>query len=96
MTETRTKKKPRRTKMVALQQVFHRQRMVAEGEVFMWIGDHLPPKETAIKAPPEATLGRAVPADDAPAGGAPEWTTTGFVERAGRAAGRDEAEEYDE
>lgn len=95
-TETQTtprKRKPRRTKMVAVQTMFHNNCIVQEGEVFIYEGA-LPSPEVCVKAPEGARVGVPLPAPiDQNPQDPPEWTTQGFVGRANRSAGSDEFED---
>jgi hypothetical protein len=96
MPKTR-QKKARRTKMVAVQTMFHDQRIVEEDEVFMFTGHDLPDKHIAVKAGEDAPLG--VPQEEGPSGVPgykPAWTTEGFVKKATRESGQNEADDQDE
>lgn len=89
-----TTKKPRRTKMRAVQAMFHQEVLREEGEVFIYVGDKLPSSEIAVKADQGAEVAKPVPeVNEGPLKDAPEWTTAGFVKRANLASGRDEVDD---
>ena len=95
MTETTRKKKaPRRTKVRALQPIFDDNRLIEEGEVFMFTGNKLPSKEICVPVDERTPVGKAPPEADDPNASMP-WTTTGFVNDANRAKGRGEYEHED-
>ena len=98
MPETR-KRKARRTKMVAVQEMFlggNEQRIVVEGEVFMHVGPELPHKDIAMRAPDGAPVGKPpLGADGTPSKDAPDWTTQGFVKKAHAAAAKGEDDNED-
>lgn len=98
MTNTKTTKKPGRHKLRAMQMQFYDNRIIKEGEVFTFVGDKLPAAHIAVPADSEAELGVPPPEPEDPtkAKEKPPWTTSGFVERANRAAGRDEEEDDSE
>ena len=90
MTETQTRKrKPRRTKMIAVQDLFHGERIYVESECFMYEGK-LPSEEIAVKAPDGMPLGVPEPEVVVRGGPKPSWTTDGFVAKATRESGRDD------
>lgn len=95
MTQTQTKKTPpqqsKRVKLRAMQQMFYDNRIVEEGEVFMFEGPQLPADFIAQPASEEAPLGLP-PAKNEPQNNAPSWTTKGFVDQANHNAGRRGAE----
>lgn len=91
MTETKTRKKPKRTKLRAVQKMFYDNRIVVEGEVFVFTGDKLPSEEIAVPVAADVGLGVVV-APDVPPKDAPQWTTKGYVDQANREAGRQDDE----
>jgi hypothetical protein len=96
MTTPKTAKKPRRRKLRAVQMQFYNNRIIKEGEVFVFVGDKLPAEHIAVAADSAEALGVPAPEPVDPLADKPPWTTDGFVTRANRDAGRDEEEGEEE
>lgn len=88
MTRLESVRGHKQTKLRAMQRLFYDNRIVEEGEVFLYEGDDLPDREVAVQAESTALLGLTDSMPVPPSQDAPPWTTKGFVDRANRRSGR--------
>lgn len=88
MSTTTTKKKTRRVKLRALQQLFYGLDLIEEGQVFVFEGESLPSEEIAAPVPDDTPVGFVPVLTQEPSKDPPPWTTKGFVDGQNRAMGR--------
>ena len=88
--------RPKRTKVRAVQPLFHDNVYRVEDEVFWYVGEPLPSEEIVVVEDPSTPEGPPPPVPVDPAGRPvpmvpPTFTTRGFVEAAHRRAGAESA-----
>ena len=96
MTTPKTAKKPQRSKLRAVQMQVYNNRIIKEGEVFVFVGDKLPAEHIAVPADSSAELGVPPPEPEPLVKEKPPWTTQGYVKKANEEAGRAEEESEEE